>query len=113
MFVTLDDTRKNVPKTFVIVETAFLELFVFIALLGPKEMFLSIAKSLSKHLLDLYIVFFVIFMFDETRKKRPETFHHWKDCLFFKTLCFQQSSSSLKKALISSSVIVRTACGPL
>ena len=57
MFVTVDDTRKNGPKTFVIVETAFLELFVFIALLGPKEMFLSFAKSLSKRLVDPYKLF--------------------------------------------------------
>ena len=57
MFVTVDDTRKSVPKTFVIVETAFLELFVFIALLGPKEMFLSFAQSLSKRLVDPYNFF--------------------------------------------------------
>ena len=57
MFVTVDDTRKNGPKTFVIVETAFFELFVFLALLGPKEMFLSFAQSLSKRLVDRYKFF--------------------------------------------------------
>ena len=57
MFVTVDDTRKNVPETFVIVETAFFEMFVSIALLGPKEMFISITKLLSKCLLDPYKLF--------------------------------------------------------
>ena len=52
MFVTVDDTRKNGPKSFVIVGTAFFEKFVPIDLLSPKEKFLSIAQSLSKRLVD-------------------------------------------------------------
>ena len=61
MFVTVVDKRKNGPKTFVIVETAFFEMFVSIDPLGPKEMFLSIAQSLSKRLVDPYKLFPDIF----------------------------------------------------
>ena len=51
-FVTLDNTRKNGPKTFVIVKTAFFKKFVSIDLLGPKDLILSVAQSLSKYLVE-------------------------------------------------------------
>ena len=61
MFFILDNTRKNRPKTFAIAKKAFFEMFVSINLLGPKEMLSSFAQSMSKHLVDPYIVFLVIF----------------------------------------------------
>ena len=57
MFVAVADTRRNRPKTFVIVETAFFEMFVSIDLLGPKKMFSSIAESLLKRPVDSYKLF--------------------------------------------------------
>ena len=52
MFVTLDGTRKNGTKTFVIVKTAFFEMFVSIDHLGHKEIISSIAQYLSKYIVD-------------------------------------------------------------
>ena len=63
MFSKLDNTRKNRPKTFVIAKKAFVEMFVSINLLGPKEMLLSFAQSMSKHHVVPYNVFFVVFPF--------------------------------------------------
>ena len=53
------------------------------------------------------------FMFDTKRKNRPQLFFHWKDCLFFRNLCFQQPRRSWKSAPTTSTVIVRIACDPL
>ena len=61
MFFIFDITRKNRPKTFVMAKKAFFEIFFSINLLGPKEMLLSFSQSMSKHLVDPYNVFFVIF----------------------------------------------------
>ena len=44
MFVTLDGTRKDGTKFFVIVKTAFFEMFGSIDLLGVKELILSFAQ---------------------------------------------------------------------
>ena len=54
MFVTLDDTKKNGPKTFVIARTAFFEMFDSINLLSPKEMILSFAQKRWNYLVDPY-----------------------------------------------------------
>ena len=48
---------------------AFFEMFVSINLLGPKEMLSSFAQSMSKHLVDPYIVFLVIFHVQWNEKK--------------------------------------------
>ena len=37
-------------------------------------------------------------MFDNTRRNRQKSFHHWKDCLFFETFCFQQPPRSQKSS---------------
>ena len=52
MFVTLHDTRKIGPKTFVIVKTAIFRNICFYRYLGLKEMILSIAEMLSKYFPD-------------------------------------------------------------
>ena len=52
-------------------------------------------------------------MMDKTRKKRGQNIlFHWKDCLFFENLCFQQPLRTWRNALVSSAVIVKLACWP-
>ena len=52
-------------------------------------------------------------MFDNTRKYRPTSFLLWKDCLFFKKLCFIPPLMSYRNDLKTSTVNVRTHFGPL
>ena len=47
------------------------------------------------------------------KKKGHNSFFIGKFAFFFKNLCFQQPLRSSRNALISSTVIVRIACGPL
>ena len=49
-------------------------------------------------------------MYYNTRRSRPR-FFHWKDCLFFKNLCFQQPLGSWRNGLITSTLIVKLPCG--
>ena len=52
--------------------------------------------------------------FDYTRKKRPELFFHWKDCLFLSKVCvFQQPLRCYRSEQITSTVVVRIPFGPL
>ena len=91
MFVTLDETRKNTPKTYVIAnKDNFWNVFFSVDLLGPKEIFLSFAQSIPKHLLDLYVVFLVIFHVRWNEKKVAKSLlFTGYIALFSTTLCFQ------------------------
>ena len=57
MFVTLDDTRKKGQEFFSSWKQFFLEMFVSIDLLGPKEMILSFLNFLSEELVYSYNMF--------------------------------------------------------
>ena len=74
MFVTLDDTKKNGPKTFVIARTAFFEMFDSINLLSPKEMILSFAQKGEITLWTLINCLLTIFVFDVKRKKQAKLY---------------------------------------
>ena len=50
---------------------------------------------------------------DNWRKKRPKTFLHWKVCLSFKKLCFQQPLRSQRIDLITNIVKVKKPWVPL
>ena len=52
-------------------------------------------------------------MFCNTRRNRQKSFLHWNGCLFFKNLCFQQPLGSWRNGLITSTLIVKSPCGPL
>ena len=54
-----------------------------------------------------------VVVIDITLKSRPKSFLQWKDCLFFKNLCYQEDLRSLKNALIKSRVVVGLAIGSL
>ena len=99
MFFTLDNTRKSRSKHLSPWKKLFFEIFLPIDLLGAEEKFLSLEKSLSKHLLGPFRLFQELSMFDITKKKWPKSFLHWRDCLVLKTLCFQQPLRSYKMLL--------------
>ena len=52
MFVTLDDTKKNGPKSLSSWKQLFFEMFVSVDLLGLEGMILSIAQQMSKNLVN-------------------------------------------------------------
>ena len=45
-------------------------------------------------------------------EKKPWFFFHWKDCLFFKNLCFQQPLRCCRNDLTTCTMIVRVPCWP-
>ena len=56
-FVTLDNVRKNEPKSFVKGKMAFFEKSLSNEVLGPIEMNFHRAQKMSKHFRDRYILF--------------------------------------------------------
>ena len=88
MFVTLDDTRKN--DLLSSWKQLFFEMFVSIDLLGPKKWTYHLHNIRQNTLWTLINCCLAYVMCDNTKKSRPNIFHHWEDCLFFKTFYFQQ-----------------------
>ena len=77
----------------------FSKVCVFINLLGHKKnwsyYFHSNCQKNLRTLMNCSLRFLIL---DNTRKKKtPKIFNYWKNCLFFKTLWFQQPPRSLKK----------------
>ena len=98
--VVFDNRRKNRPQVFFHwkVRLYFSKIWFFINLLGPKELILLLAQYLSDYLLDLYTSSLEVCTTRYYEKKKtPKYFNHWKVCLFFKNLWFQQPPRSLKK----------------
>ena len=79
-------------------------MFVSIDLLERNEMIFSKAQKFSKYLVDSYKSSMTFFMVDKSRKDRPKTFIHWKDCLFSK-LCVFNNLLGLKNAVTISKVL--------
>ena len=62
-------------------------MFVSVNPLGPKEMLLSIAQSMSKHFVDPYKVFLVIFHVQWNEKKEAKVFSSLEKLPSFSRLC--------------------------
>ena len=78
----------------------FLEMFFFsIDLLGPKEMFISFAQSLSKQLVDPDKLFRVIFHVRWKEKKEAKVFSSLERLPFFRNICVFNNVLGLKKML--------------
>ena len=116
-FVTLDYTKKK-AKIFFSVE--ILPFFSKICFQQPLEFLKfdlitsAVKLKLPRGLLQsvLWDLSYSITRFYE--KKRPKSFFHWKDCLFFSKLCvFKQPLRCYKIDLISSRVNVGLPFGPL
>ena len=92
----------------------FFEMFVFIDLLVPKEMFFSCAQSLSEALVDPYKLFPDICHVRYYEEKWAKVIPSLEPLpLSLKTLCFQQLVRSWKIAVTSSRINVKRICGPL
>ena len=63
---------------------------VFNNLLGPIELILFLPQQMPEHLVALINSFLRFFYTRYYEKKESINFFHWKDCLFFKNVCFQQ-----------------------
>ena len=88
MFVTLDDTRKNDLSSSW--QQLFLKCLFLLTSQVPK-FFLSVVHFLSEYFFGTLMSCCLTYvMCNITRESRPNLFHHWNDCLFFKTFHFQQ-----------------------
>ena len=74
-------------------------------------MILWLSQQMSENLLDRYKFNLRFVILDKTRKVGQLIFLHWKYFLFFKTFCFQQSLRFKRKALITSTVVVKLPAG--
>ena len=97
MFVTLDDARKKGLKPFSIVKLAPFWIVCFIDLLGPKEMLLSCAQSMSKHLVDSDKLFPVIFHVRWNEKKEAKVFSSLERLPCFSQHCVLNNLAGPKK----------------
>ena len=70
--------------------------FVLRNILGPKELILLLPVYLPEYSLDPHKMFPEVCHTQQYEERKPKSFLHWKDCLFFKTLCFQTTSLVLK-----------------
>ena len=114
-FFMCDNSRKNGPQNFFHLKNRlfFSKIWIFINLLGPKELIFLLSQYLSEYLLDLYKSSHeVCHNRYYERKEALKFFIHRKDSLFFKNLWFQQPPRSRKNALASYTVMVRTTCWP-
>ena len=91
----------------------FSKFFVFNNLLGPKELFLLLPQHLPEYLTHTFILFPDVCHARWNEKNKSIIFFHWKVCLFFKNLCFQQLLRSQRKAFITSTVKVGILVAPL
>ena len=78
-------------------EKLFFETIFSVNLLGPKEMFLSFPQSMSKHLVDPYNVFFVIFHVRWNEKKEAKVFSSLERLPRFSQLCVLNNLLGPKK----------------
>ena len=111
-FVIFYNTRKNRRKSFLHWKVClFLQKFMFSAtswVLMKWSFNLNIKCQVT--LWTLIGCFRKFVMYYNTRRSRPK-FFHWKDCLFFNNLCFQQPLGSWRNGLITSTLIVKLPCG--
>ena len=106
--------RKKGQKLLSRWKKLFFEMFVFIDLLVPKEMFFSCAKSLSEALVDPFKLFPDICHVRYCEGKWAKVISSLEPLPFFlKTLCFQQLVRSWKIAVTCSCVKFKRICGPL
>ena len=116
-FVTIENRRKNSPKSF---------LHWNFCLLFFKKLCLQQRLRCYRNDLDIFIVnvsipwgplFIVPWGLSHLimRKKRPKTFIYWKNCFFFfyKNLCFQQPLRCYRNDPITSTVVSRLPSGSL
>ena len=75
-------------------------MFVSVNPLGPKEMLLSIAQSMSKHFLDPYKVFLVIFRVQWNEKKEAKVFSSLERLPSFSQICVLNNLVRAKKTLV-------------
>ena len=90
-FVTLDDKGKNGQKTFVNVKTAFnWNVFFLSTSWVPRKGSYLLQNICRNTLCALTSCSLTFVKFEKMGKTRPKSFLHWKGCLSFKHLCFQQ-----------------------
>ena len=78
----------------------FLQMFVSINLLGSKKCYYHLHNQCQNTLRTLINCSLSIFMFDETRKKRPKSFLHWKGCLVSHNFVFSTTFVPKKRSFI-------------
>ena len=109
------NTRRKRPKSFLHWKYClFLQKFIFSAtssVLKKWSYNFNINCQVTLWTLISCSLMFVMFYF--TRRKRPKSFLHWKDCLFLQNFFFQQLLRSWRNGLITSTVNVRILFGPL
>ena len=113
MFVTLDDTMKNGPKTFVIVTTAVSRNVCFYRPVRSHKIdYIFCTIDLKTLCGRLRILTWHFFCSIKREKEGQNLSLTGKVAFFFKTLCLQQPHKSSKNAFISSKVTAKRACGP-
>ena len=119
-FVTLENAPKNWPKSFLHWQVC---LFFFSKISfwpqqplrccrnDPKS---SAAHSICQNTLWIRVMRSLRFVtLGNARRNRPKSFPHWKECIFFEKLCFQQPLRCYRIDLVTSTVIVRSPFGLL
>ena len=86
IFVTIDDTKENGPKTYVIVKTAlFWEVCFYRPIRSPGHV-LVICTKFQNTLWTFFHSSLTFLMFNKTKKNSPNFFLQRKGCFFFKSL---------------------------
>ena len=113
-FVMYYNTRRSRPKSFHWKDCLFLQKFVFTATSWVMKKWSYNFNIICQVTLWTPIRCSPTFvMFCNTRRNRQKSFLHWNGCLFYKNLCFQQPLGSWRYGLITSTLIVKSPCGPL
>ena len=114
-FVTLDNTRIIRPKIFL-----HWKFYRFLSknctssnLLGSEGMVLWLAQRLPKGIVHPHKKLHEAYHTGYYGKCLSNNYFHWKGCLFFGNLCFQQHLRCSRNDLITSTVIVRILFCPL
>ena len=112
-FVTLDNARKNRPKSFLHWSGClfFFQKFMFSTTCFPQNWSYYFHSNCHITLWTFIKFSLTFFTFDNTRKARPNYFFHWKVCLFLQKLVFSTDSWLIKKwSYISHQNCQKTSC---